>query len=178
MEIFCLHGCPKSIVSERDAIFMSSFWKELFKIQGTTLKFSSSYHPETAGQTEVVNRSLEIYMRYFVSDAPRSWVRFLHLAEYWYNTSHHSTIGMSHFQAMYGRTPPSLVDFTDGTTTLDSINTTLFAGPIRLAETQSLLPTIGATTALSQALKEVFRSFSCESPHRHSCIRIRTSNRE
>ena len=73
VEIFRLHGFPKSIISNRDPIFMSSFWRELFKLQGTHLKFSSAYHPETDGQSEVVNRSLEVYLRCFASDNPRIW---------------------------------------------------------------------------------------------------------
>ncbi|XP_058733354.1 uncharacterized protein LOC131604963 [Vicia villosa] len=53
VEIYRLHGNPKSIVSDRDPLFLSSFWKEFFKKQGTTLKYNTSYHPETDGQTEM-----------------------------------------------------------------------------------------------------------------------------
>nr|KYP38858.1 Retrotransposable element Tf2 [Cajanus cajan] len=89
-EIFRLHGDPKVIISDRDPIFLSQFWREIFKAQGTKLKYSSSYHPQTDGQTEVLNRTLECFLRCLVSDTPCSWFRILHLAEFWYNTSKHS----------------------------------------------------------------------------------------
>lgn len=53
-----LHGVPCTIVSDRDVVFTSTFWKEFFKLQGTQLKMSSAYHPKRDGQTEVVNLSL------------------------------------------------------------------------------------------------------------------------
>ena len=108
-EVVRLHGVPHSIVLDRDKVFMSLFWIELFHLQGTLLKRSSTYHPQTAGQTGVVNRSIESYLRCFASDKPRQWARWLSWSEYWYNTSYHSSICTTPFRALYGQDPPPLI---------------------------------------------------------------------
>ncbi|KAJ1427537.1 Ribonuclease H-like superfamily [Sesbania bispinosa] len=125
VEICRLHGVPKSIISDRDPLFLSSFWKELFRLQGTTLKYSTSYHPETDGQSEAINRCLEAYLRCFAGDQPCKWYKFLHLVEYWYNSAFHSAIGMSPFQALYGRPPPKVLDYVPGSSTIKSVDTSL-----------------------------------------------------
>lgn len=81
-EVVGLHGIPISVVSDRDPLFLSIFWKELYKMQGTQLKMSIAYHLETDGQTEVVNRIVEGYLRYFCSEQPKSWNVMLPWDEY------------------------------------------------------------------------------------------------
>jgi hypothetical protein len=65
-EIFRLHGLPKTIVSDRDSRFMSTFWQELFRLVGTDLTPSTSYHPQTDGQIEIVSKWVEGYLRKYV----------------------------------------------------------------------------------------------------------------
>jgi hypothetical protein len=63
-----LHGSPNIIVSDRDPIFTGHFWIELFSCLGTQLAHSSSYHPQSDGQTKIVNKCMEGYLHCFVSD--------------------------------------------------------------------------------------------------------------
>ena len=102
-------------------MFLSIFWRELFRLQGTGLKRSTSYHPQTDGQTEVVNKCLETYLRCFVGDQPRDWARWLSWAEYSYNTVIHSSTKMSPFRIMYGREPPPLIRVGRGQTPVNSL---------------------------------------------------------
>lgn len=125
--IFRLHGMPKTIVSDRDPVFVSKFWKELFKLQKVSLLTSSAYHPQTDGQTEVVNRCLECYLRCLTFDKPKDWPHWLSLAEWWYNTSHHTSINMTPYEVVYGQPPPPLLPYLPFDSQLDMIDRSLQA---------------------------------------------------
>ncbi|WVZ88557.1 hypothetical protein U9M48_035065 [Paspalum notatum var. saurae] len=103
--VYRLHGLPQSLVSDRDRVFTSQFWRELFALAGVQLCMSSSYHPQSDGQTERVNQCMETYLRCYVHACPTKWSDWLPLAEYWYNTSYHSAINCSPFEALYGHSP-------------------------------------------------------------------------
>jgi hypothetical protein len=102
-EVARLHGIPKTIVSDRDPKFTSNFWKGLFKGFGTNLNFSTSYHPESDGQTESLNMVIEDILRIYVMDKPSRWEDYLHLVEFAYNNGYHASLKMSPFKALYGR---------------------------------------------------------------------------
>ena len=108
-----------------DPTFLSNFWKEFFKHQGSKLCHSSAYHPQSDGQTEVLNRTLEHYLRCFSADKPSKWSSFLPWAEWWYNTTYQSAIKMSPFQALYRVTPPSVHTYLPGTTAVQSVDAAL-----------------------------------------------------
>jgi hypothetical protein len=102
-EVARLHEIPKTIVSGRDPKFTSKFWKGLFKGFKTNLKFSTTYHPETDGQTERVNRVIEDMLRMYVMDKPSKWEDYLHLVEFAYNNGYQASVKMSPFEAVYSR---------------------------------------------------------------------------
>jgi hypothetical protein len=105
--VYKLHGLPELIISDRDRVFTSRFWKELFTVAQVQLHMSTAYHPQSDGQAERVNKCVKTFLRCFVSAYPKQWMKWLSLAEYWYNTSFHSAIGRSPFQALHGRSPRS-----------------------------------------------------------------------
>jgi hypothetical protein len=72
-----LHGLPYSIVSDRDPVFTSQFWEELFRLAGVKLLLSSAFHPQIDGQSEVTNRIIVMYLRCLMGDCPRSWLHWL-----------------------------------------------------------------------------------------------------
>lgn len=103
--IYKLHGMPDSIVSDRDRVFTSNFWQQLFTLTGTQLCMSSAYHPQSDGQTERVNQCIETYLRCFVHACPNKWSLWLSVTEFWYNTNFHSAVGRSPFEVLYGHSP-------------------------------------------------------------------------
>ena len=103
-------------------VFSSAHFGRSFILHGTQLKFTSSYHSQTNGQTKRLNRCLEDYLRCFVGNKPQSWPEWLHWAEYYYNTSYHSAIKMSPFKAVYRREPPKLLGYDSQPSPIASID--------------------------------------------------------
>ena len=103
-------------MSDKDPKFTSNVLKRLFKGFGTNLNFSTTYHPETDGQTKRVNQVIEDMLRMYVMDKPSKWEDYLHLVEFSYNNGYQTSLKMSPFEALYGRkcnTPVSWDNPTD-----------------------------------------------------------------
>jgi hypothetical protein len=98
-----LHGVPKKIVSDRGTQFTSHFLQQLHEALSTHLNFSSAYHPQTDGQTERTNQALKDMLRAYVLQDQSGWDKRLPYAEFSYNNSYQDSLKMSLFQALYGR---------------------------------------------------------------------------
>lgn len=103
-----LHGMPVVIVSDRDRIFTSKFYQDILTSFKVKLSFSTAHHPQSGGQTERINQCLEQYLRNMVFQHPKDWMNWLSMAEWWYNTSYHTSLKVSPFEALYAYHPPQI----------------------------------------------------------------------
>ncbi|GKB79116.1 putative nucleotidyltransferase, ribonuclease H, partial [Tanacetum coccineum] len=102
-EIVARHGVPISIILDRDSRFTSRFWQLMQEALGTRLDMSTTYHPQTDGQSERTIQTLEDMLRACVLDFGGSWDVHLPLVEFSYNNSYHSSVRCAPFEALYGR---------------------------------------------------------------------------
>ena len=103
--IFRHHGMPQDVVSDRDPRFTGVFWRELWRLLGTRLAMSVSNHPQTDGQTERANRTLQDILRAMVNDNQSDWDQHLIKAEFAYNNSVQASTGHTPFYLNYGQHP-------------------------------------------------------------------------
>nr|GFC96336.1 putative reverse transcriptase domain-containing protein [Tanacetum cinerariifolium] len=102
-EVVARHGIPVSIICDCDPRFASRFWRTLQKALGTSLDMSTTYHPETNGQSERTIQTLEDMLHACVIDFEKGWVNHLLLVEFSYNNNYHASIKAAPFEALYGR---------------------------------------------------------------------------
>ena len=112
--VFSKHGLPDDIVSDRGSKFVSKFWRTVTNKLGITASLSTAYHPQSDGQTERVNQTLEQYLRIYCAYQQDDWHEWLPLAEFAYNNTDHASTGMSPFMANYGFNPS--LNVVDGAT--------------------------------------------------------------
>ncbi|KAF7812105.1 Transposon Ty3-G Gag-Pol polyprotein [Senna tora] len=103
---------------------------EFMKANGTSLYYSTSYHPESDGQTEEVNRCIEQSLRPFTFDHPKKWQNFLPWAELWYNSTFHTSLGMTPYKALYGTNPSPLAGNILENSQVESLAESLKAGEL------------------------------------------------
>ena len=109
--VYRFHGLPLKIVSDRDARFTGKFLTSLASSLQIRQAFSTSFHPQTDGQTEIMNRFLEDVLRHYVSPYHNDWDKYLHMVEFAINNSQNASTGMSPFFAVYGRHPVTPLTF-------------------------------------------------------------------
>ncbi|GKB45433.1 putative reverse transcriptase domain-containing protein, partial [Tanacetum coccineum] len=102
-EIVSRHGVPISIISDCDSHFTSRFWQSMQSALGTQLDMSTTYHPETDGQSERTIQTLKDMLRACVIDFRKGWERYLPLVEFSYNNSYHASIKATPLEALYSR---------------------------------------------------------------------------
>ncbi|XP_061111878.1 desmoglein-2-like protein [Conger conger] len=104
--VFKIHGLPQDVVSDRGPQFASRFWRAFCSLLGASVSLSSGFHPETNGQTERTNHTLENTLRCLAAANPSSWSRQLTWAEYAHNTLQNASTGLLPFEAQFGYPPP------------------------------------------------------------------------
>ena len=112
-EIVRLQGVPVSMVSNRDPRFTTHFWKSFQKVMGTRLTMSTTFHPQTDGQSERTIQVLEDMLRACVLDHKGSWKENFPLVEFAYNNSYQVSIQMVPYEALYGRPCRSPICWTE-----------------------------------------------------------------
>ena len=95
--VLCTKGLPASVVSDRGSQFISHLWTRICQRKGIKIKLSSAHHPETDGQTEIVNKGIKAFLRSYVAYLQDDWIDFLPEAEFVGNNTDHSATGVSPF---------------------------------------------------------------------------------
>ena len=127
-----LQGIPKVMISDMDSKFTGNFQKALFKGLNATLNFSTSFHPQTSGQTERVNQILEDMLRMYVREQPSKWEDYLHLVEFAYNNHYQASSKFIPFEILYGRKCNTPISWTNSVDRL-------VLGPVLLKEMELIM---------------------------------------
>jgi hypothetical protein len=107
--VFRLHGLSRELTTDRDTRFTSAFWQGLTELLGTRIVMSSSFHPQTDGQTQRINQTLETYLRRYVSVELNDWDTLLSRAEFAHNAAYHESIRSTPFKLNFGYDPQTPV---------------------------------------------------------------------
>jgi transposase InsO family protein len=103
--VYRYYGRPLTIVSDQGPQFIAKFWKEFCRILGVKLKLSTAYHPQTDGQTEIMNQYMEQRLRPFLTYYQDNWSEVLPLMDFAQLVLPQESIGMSPYEVLNGRAP-------------------------------------------------------------------------
>ncbi|XP_075659120.1 uncharacterized protein LOC142628999 [Castanea sativa] len=152
-------GCDAS-GSRLGAVLMQNHDPLPFIVKLSRLAMSSAYHPQTDGQTEVMNKCLEQCLRSFSTDRPTEWSNWLYLAEFWFNTNHHSATKFTPYEAVYGSPSPCLLDYIPSTTQVEVVDSLLQSRQLILSLLRQNLVTAQAKMKQQCDLHRSEREFS------------------
>ena len=153
--IVCLPGVPRRIVSDRGTQFTSKFWKQLHEILGTRLEFSTTFHPQTDGQTERVNQILEDMLRACALDYRSSWDDNLPYAEFSYNNSYQSSLKMAPFETLYRRRCRTPLSW-------DEVGDRQLFGPDLIKESEQKVKLIRDRLKIAQSRQKSYLDSKCK----------------
>jgi hypothetical protein len=109
------------MVSDRDLVFTSKFWRELMRLVGTKLHMTTAFHP----QSEAANRVIVMYLCCLTGDRPRQWLQWLPWVEYVFNTAYQTSLRDTSFRVVYGRDPPSIRSYEPRETRVAAVTKTM-----------------------------------------------------
>jgi hypothetical protein len=114
IDIIRLHDMPQSMVSDKDPDFTSMFWRELMRLMGTKLHMTTTFHPQSDGQSKAANRVIIMYLWCLTGDRPHQWLRWLPWAEFVFNTAYQTSLRDTPFRCLRTRSANYPVIWTEG----------------------------------------------------------------
>ncbi len=107
-KVYAKHRIPQTVISDRGTVFVLKFMKDLYDLLQVKSNASTTFHPQTDGQTERVNQEIEKYLCMFINHLQTDWAEWLALAAFAHNNHTHSSTGKSPFEVNYGYNPTML----------------------------------------------------------------------
>jgi RNase H-like domain found in reverse transcriptase/Integrase zinc binding domain len=159
---YCENGLPLNIISDRDKLFVSKFWKALHALTGVKLKMSSAYHPETDGSSERTNKTVEQALRYHVDRHQKGWAKALPIVRFNMMNTINASTGFSPFQLRMGRSPRVIPPFTSSDVVTQEQESTEAARAIALLESLAQ----DTAEAKDNLLKAKVAQAECANRHR------------
>jgi hypothetical protein len=147
--ILRLHGVPRSIVSSQGSQFIAQFWRSLHGSLGTSLDYSSAFHPQTDGQTKRVNQVLEDLLRACVLTYNTDWEKSWPYAEFSDNNSYQASLKMAPFEALYGKKCRTLLMWSE-------VGKRTFFGPATIVKAEENIAKVSENLKIAQSRQKSY----------------------